>query len=115
MAISEAYSGSTAIGGTAWSLTANSTAIATVTDDGVYQCYLDLNALAKADVYVFKVLEKVTSSATQRVVYSVTFANAQTEPDWVSPSLILMHGWDMTLLKSAGTDRTVDWSIRAIT
>jgi len=33
---------------------------------------------------------------------------------FVTPSLLLIHGWDMTLLKVAGTDRAIDWSIRAV-
>ena len=73
MAITEAYAGSTAIGTATgeYSLTADSTALATATDDGVYQAWLDLNALEKACIVEFKTYEKVTSSATQRVVYSV--------------------------------------------
>ena len=117
MAISEAYSGSTAIGTATgeYSMTASSTALGTVTDDGVYQAWLDLNALEKSCIVEFKTYEKVTSAATQRVTYSVRFANAQTEPNWVSPSLVLMHGWEMTLKTVAGTALpTIPWSIRKI-
>jgi hypothetical protein len=42
------------------------------------------------------------------------FANAQSSPIWVSPTLILMHGWDGTILKIAGTDRSIDFSIRQV-
>ena len=115
MAISEAYAGSETVGTTEHSLTTDTAGPDVDTNDGVYQCFLDLNALAKGDVFEFKVYEKVGAASTQRVVYSVRFANAQTEPIWVSPSLILLHGWDMTLDKISGTDRAIDWSIRAIT
>lgn len=114
MAISEAFSGTETVGTTEHSLTTDTAGPDVDTTDGVYQCFLDLNALAKGDVFEFKVYEKVLSSSTQRVVYSVRFANAQSEPIWVSPSLILMHGWDMTLDKISGTDRSIDWSIRAV-
>jgi len=114
MAISEAFSGSETVGTTEHSLTTDTAGPDTDTTDGVFQCFLDLNALAKGDVFDFKVYEKVLSSSTQRVVYSVRFANAQSEPVWVSPSLILMHGWDMTLDKISGTDRAIDWSIRSV-
>jgi hypothetical protein len=80
----------------------------------VFQVFLDLNALAKADVFELKVYEKVLSGSTQRVVFSVRFANAQTNPNWVTPSLILLHGWDATLKKISGTDRAIDWSIRKV-
>jgi hypothetical protein len=85
------------------------------TDDGMYQFLLDLNAVAKGDVFTFKVYEKVLSSSTQRVVFTATLANAQTDPVWVSPGLILLHGWDATIIKTSGTDRSIDFSVRRIT
>lgn len=114
MAISEAYSGTETVSTTEWSLTTDTAGPDADTNDGVYQCFLDLNALAKGDVFEFKVYEKVLSSSTQRVIYSARFTNAQSEPVWVSPSLILLHGWDMTLDKISGTDRAIDWSIRKV-
>ena len=114
MAISEAYASSQSVDNDEWDLPSDSTNLGAVTDDGVYQCFLDLNALVKGDVFEFKVYEKVGSGSTQRVVYSVRFANAQTEPVWVSPSLVLIHGWTMSLNRIAGTARTIDWSIRKV-
>ena len=114
MAISEAFSGTETVSTTEWSLTTDTAGPDTQTDDGVYQVFFDLNALAKADKFTFRVYEKVLSSSTQRVVFRAFIANAQAEPVWVSPSLILMHGWDMTLVKTAGTDRSIDFSVRKI-
>lgn len=114
MAISEAYSGSETIGTTEHSLSTDTSGPDVDTNDGVYQCFLDLSALAAGDVFVFKVYEKVLSSSTQRLIYSAMFAGVQGAPVWTSPSLILLHGWDMTLDKIAGTDRNIDWSIRKV-
>lgn len=114
MAISEAYSGSASISTTEYSLVNNSTSLASITTDGVFQLFLDLNALTVTEVYELKVYEKVTSSATQRVVYNVRFSGVQGNPNWVSPSLVLIHGWEMTLDKISGTDRTILWSIRQV-
>lgn len=114
MAISEAFSGSETVGTTEHSLTTDTAGPDVETSDGVFQCFLDLSALAAGDVFVFKVYEKVLSSSTQRLAYSVTFSGAQGAPVWISPSLILLHGWDMTLDKVAGTDRNIDWSIRKV-
>ena len=114
MAITEAYAGTETVTTTEWSLTTDTAGPDADTNDGVYQCFLDLNALDKGDVFQFKVYEKGGSGSNQRAVYSVRFANAQSEPVWVSPSLILLHGWDCTLLKISGTDRAIDWSIRKI-
>lgn len=112
MAISEAFSGSETIGTTEHSLTTDTAGPDAETSDGVFQCFLDVSALAAADVFEFKVYEKVLAGSTQRVVYYRQIATAQAAPVWVSASLILMHGWDMSLKKLAGTDRNIDWSIR---
>ena len=114
MALAELYSGSETVGTTEHSLTTDTSGPDTDTTDGIFQTFLDLNALAAGDAFVFKVYEKVLSSSTQRLAYSATFSGAQGAPIWVSPSLILMHGWDMTLDKISGTDRAIDWSIRRV-
>lgn len=114
MAISEAYSGTETVGTTEWSMTTDTAGPDVDTTDGVYQVFIDLNALVSGDTFAFYVYEKVLSSSTQRLIYSATFTGAQGSPIWVSPSLILLHGWDATLKKIAGTDRSIDWSIRKV-
>lgn len=116
MAISEAYTGTETVTTTEHSLTTDTSYDTgdAQTTDGIYQCFLDLNALAVGDIFEFKVYEKVLSGSTQREIFSVRFANAQGSPIWVSPTLILIHGWDMTLDKVSGTDRSIDWSIRKV-
>lgn len=113
MAISEAYTNSASISTTEYSLTNNSTTVATQTDDGVYQAFVDTANMAIGDQYRIRVLEKVTSGGSQLVIYSAVLTGTQTD-NWVSPSLILMHGWDVTVTKLAGTDRTIGWSIRKV-
>lgn len=115
MAISEAFAGTQSVTNDEWDLPTDTTNLSTQTDDGVYQVFLDLNAVADGDVFRFKAYEKVQSSDTQRVFFSVDIANAQgTEDNWVSPSFILLHGWTFTLEKISGTDRTITWSIRKV-
>lgn len=114
MAISEAYANSQTVTTTEHSMVNDSSTIATDATDGIYQAFLDLNALAAGDVFEFRILEKVLSSSTQREVMSARFANAQGSPNWTSPTLLLLHGWDMTLKKISGTDRNIDWSIRKV-
>ncbi len=116
MAITEAFAGSQSVTTDEWDLPTDSTTVtATNTDDGVYQVWLDLNALADGDVFRFRAYEKVGSGSTSRVFWAHDFANAQgTEDNWVSPSFVLMHGWTFTLERIAGSDRTIDWSIRKI-
>jgi hypothetical protein len=114
MAISEAFSGSETVSTTEWSMTTDTAGPDADTNDGVYQAFIDLNALAAGDVFEWKLYEKVLSSSTQRLVASAAFAGVQGAPNWVSPTFILLHGWDMTLKKISGTDRAIDWSIRKV-
>jgi hypothetical protein len=114
MAISEGFTGTETVGGTEWSLTTDTAGPDADTTDGVYQVFVDLNALAAGDTFRFRVYEKVLSSSTQRLVFEAFFTGAQAAPVWASPSLVLMHGWDMALFKVAGTDRSIDWSIRKV-
>lgn len=115
MAIAQSYSGTETVSTTEHSLTTDTAGPDATVATGIYQCFLDLSALAAGDHFVFKVYEKVLSSSTQQLVYVANFINVQAQPIWVSPSLVLIHGWDMTLDKVAGTDRSIDWSIRGIT
>lgn len=114
MAISEAYSGSETVGTTEHSLSTDTSGPDADTNDGVYQCFLDLSALAAGDHFRFRVYEKVLAGSTQRLIYSANVVGVQACPNWVSPSLILLHGWDMTLQKISGTDRNIDWSVRKV-
>lgn len=114
MAITEPFSGTETVSTTEWSMTTDTAGPDTDANDGVYQAFIDLNALTAADVFEFRVYEKVLASSTQRLVLSCRFAGVQSTPNWVSPSLILLHGWDMTLKKISGTDRAIDWSIRKV-
>lgn len=112
MAISEAYSNTATIGTTTYSLPNNSTTLTPITTDGVYQVFIDFDALTITEKYRVQVLEKVTSGGTQRVVYDCVVAG--TMPVWASPSLILLHGWDVQVTKITGTDRSISWSIRQV-
>ena len=115
MAISEAYSGTEAVSTTEWSLvsdTSYDTGDAS-TPDGVYQVWLDVSDMIAGDQLQIRIYEKCRSGDTQRICYQATLTGAQADPLWVSPSLILMHGWDVTLDALAGTI-TVLWSIRQV-
>lgn len=114
MAITALYENSASIGTTEYSLTNNATGVVAKTDDGVFQCYLDLNALVAGDQYELKIYEKVQSAGTQRVCDVMVFTGLQSKPNFILPSMIFMHGWDITMKKLTGTDRTIGWSIRQV-
>lgn len=116
MTITALYEDSASIDTSEYSLPGDTTTSVPTSQaaDGVFQCFLDLNALTASEAYTFRVYEKVQSAGTQRVVYAAYYVGAQGFPHIVTPSLVLMHGWDMTLLKTAGTARTIGWSIRQV-
>jgi predicted component of type VI protein secretion system len=111
MAIAELYSGSqTATISTEHVLnspTPNTT-------DGIFQVFIDVSAMVAADVLELRIKEKCRAADTIRQVLMSTLAGVQSDPLWVSPSLILMHGWDVTLKQTAGTGRAFPWSIRQV-
>lgn len=113
MAISEAFAGSEAVGTTEHSCTTDTSGPDTETSDGVFQVFLDVSDMIAGDQLQIRVYEKVQSAGTQRICYEAILTGAQSQPIWVSPSLILLHGWDVTLDALAGTI-TVEWSIRKV-
>lgn len=113
MPITEAFSGTEAVSTTEWSMVNDSSTIATNATDGVYQIFVDVADMVAGDQLQIRVYESVRSGDPQRIVYQAYLTGAQAEPVWVSPSLVLMHGWDATLDALAGTI-TVNWSIRQV-
>lgn len=84
------------------------------TTDGVYQFFVDTSALQLGDTVEIQVLEKVLSSSSQLLVFESMLSHTQDEPIWASPSLILMHGWQIQIKQTAGTARSFNWSIRKV-
>lgn len=114
MAVTQAFSGTEAIGTTEWSLTTDTsydTADAQTTA-GLYQLVLDLSDMVAGDQLQIRLYEKCRSGDTQRVAEQWILTGAQSQPLWIGPAVMLMHGWDFTLDALAGTI-TVNWSIRS--
>lgn len=116
MAITEAFTNSQTVTTTEHSLPADATysSGSPQTADGVYQAFIDLSAMAAGDEFEIKVYEKVSSTAPQRLIYVKNFVGACAMPLHVTPALTLLHGWDITIKKIAGTDRSIEWSIRKV-
>lgn len=85
------------------------------TTAGVYQLFIDVSTMANGDTLYIECAEKCTGTGdTQRVVFEAVLTNAQAETMFVSPSLILLHGWRFALKQTAGSARTLPWSIRSV-
>lgn len=106
--------GSATISTTEHSLVNNSTTIATNTDQGVVQLALDLNNMAIGDTFVIRLRERARAADTQRIAKQWTVSHTQIEPLFISPSFTLARGWDFTVQRVAGSDRSMSWSIRRI-
>lgn len=116
MAISQAFQSSVSVGATEYFCAAASTTQGSgQATDGAYQLVLDLSALANGDTFRIRVYDAISSGGTVRIGMEWTVSHAQSEPLYFTPTLMLFHKWDFSLTKLAGTDRTIAWSIRAVT
>jgi len=114
MALVELYSmNGVVVSTTEVSIVSGTTTLQSVTTDGVYQLYVDASNMAKGDEFRIRVKEKAIATGAQQVVAEWTLSGAQSQL-FVTPTLILLHGWDMTIVKLAGTDRAFSASIRQV-
>lgn len=107
----ELYTGTEAVGGTEHSCTTDTSGPDADTTNATVMAFVDVSDMIAGDVLQIRAYEKVRSGDTQRVVEEWVLRDAQSMPIFVTPPLILMHGWDLTLKALAGTI-TVNWSIR---
>ncbi len=81
--------------------------------DGAFQLWVDLATMVNDDIVTLRIKEKVEATGgTQRLVWSATYKHIQARPAAVSPPLILIYGWDMTLEKEAGSNTAFPFTIR---
>ncbi len=114
MAITQLYAVTETVSTTEWSFTTDTAGPDSDVNVGVYQGFFDVSAMLAGDQFECKVYEKVNSGGTQRVIYRAVLTGVQSEPIFVTPALTLMHGWDFTWIKLAGTDRSIVGSIRRV-
>ncbi len=105
---------SASISTTEYSLPSVSTTRVSQTTDGVYQFVIDFGNMTAGDQYRVRIYEKYDSAGTERLVEEWLFSGAQSKPLFISPSFVLGEGWDCTVLRTLGADRTILWSIRRI-
>ena len=96
-----------------YSLTANSTSIASLTTAAVVTLWLDAPNMQAGDEFEVAIREKVVTGGTQRRMILANLVGVQAEPFVTGPYQVGI-GWDLTLLRKAGSDRAFSWSIRSI-
>jgi hypothetical protein len=84
------------------------------TTDCLLQIWLDLTDMVAADQLQIRLYEKVRSGDTQQLTEEWIFTHDQGAKNWVSPAVVVMHGWDVTADALAGTI-TLNWSLRQVT
>lgn len=116
MPLTESFTNTATIGVTEFYLAANSTtAGAGQSSDGMVQVLIDFSALLAGDIYQVRLYESAASAGTRRIVFQDNYAGPMDAPIVATPALILLHKWDFSVTKIAGTDRSITWSIRTAT
>lgn len=81
---------------------------------GVFQFLIDFRNMASGDQYRVKLYERVYAAASQSGIEEWYLSGPQAQPLFVTPSFILGEGWDITAIRTAGSDRTIFWSLRKV-
>lgn len=103
--------GGQSVGTTELSLISGDTTLQTSTAAGYFTLALDPSNMAQGDEYLVTLYEKATSGGTKRVVTTWTLLGNQGRLH-IAPGFPLGLGWDWTIQKLAGTDRSFSWTIR---
>lgn len=112
MAVTTAFElSAVTVGATELSIVSGTTTLQNNTTAGVYQLVIDAANMAKGDQFIVKLYEKCKAAGTKRVFSAWSLLGVQSEL-FITPSFMLLNGWDMTITKLAGTDRAFDASIR---
>lgn len=99
---------------TSLAVNGGSTTLQTLTNKGEYVLHVDGVAnMAKGDEFKWRVYEKASTGATKRVFYDGTISDAQAQP-LITPSFLLGIGWDITLQRTAGSNRAFHWGIKQV-
>lgn len=86
-----------------------------ITTAGVYQFYIDCNAMQNGDEIRIRVYTTVLSAGTSRIFQEAHYIHAQsTEPIKASIPVASDIEFHVTIERIAGTDRSYPWKILAL-
>jgi hypothetical protein len=103
---------SASIGSTEFFLFSASTTATYETTPAIVHAFLDVSEVTAGDSFRLRVYETIDGS-DPLVVYEATIVGAQPGP-YVFPALVLCNGYEYSVQKLAGTDRTIAWSLRTV-
>lgn len=115
MAISEPWElDGVTVGTSELSIISGTTTLQANTTAGVYQLWIDPGTMAKGDEFRVRLYETVEGTGgTKKAVQTWSLLGVQAQ-NFVTPTFILMNGFDFTIQKIAGTDRAFDASVRKV-
>lgn len=99
---------SASISTTEYFLFGNSTTASYQTTDAWVQASLDLSNCVAGDEFLIKIYEKIDTT-NARVVWSSSVLG--TQPAMTTPSLMLANGYEISVIRVSGSDRTIPWTI----
>ena len=76
------------------------------------QLWAKVDAMAAGDEFLVQLYEKVVAAGSQVVIESWRLAYPVDK--LVVSGFIVHNAWDITVKKIAGSDRTVEWSLRKV-
>ena len=98
------------VGTTELSLISGTTTLQTSTVEGYFTLKIDPAAMAQGDEYLLTLYETAATGGTKRAVTTwPLFGNQQR--NHIAPGFPLGVGWDWTIQKVTGTDRSFSWTI----
>ena len=114
MGISTLYASTGTISTTEFSLPFYADYVSTsrVGTAAVMQTFIDTSAMTAGKQLQIRIYERVTSSSPQLVIYEAILSGTMAAT-WVSPSLVMSNGWDVTC-KVVSSSVALNWSIRAV-
>lgn len=87
------------------------TNLVTETTPGVYQLFLDSNALAAGDILVVRSKIKVTSGGTARTLEQKVLGGITSDKAWCTDPVMVAHEVIYELEQTDGTGRSIPWSV----
>lgn len=111
MAISTVADSAT-ISTTEYFLASDSTTATYQTADVILQATIDFAAMLAGDQYRIRVYERVDGT-NLRTLIDATLSGVQATP-YVIPSLILVAGWEVSVIRTAGSDRSIAWRLNTV-
>lgn len=105
---------SASIGSTEYFLASDSTSASYQTTDCIMQAQIDFSAMTAAEQYEVRVYEKIDGTNARLLFPVATLTGVQSNA-YVIPAVIVGSGWEVSVKKIAGTDRTIAWTINKAT